>query len=35
MLGCDVLVMLGADFPYRQFIRRREGVQVDIAAKTW
>jgi pyruvate dehydrogenase (quinone) len=33
MLDCDVLLMLGTDFPYRQFYPRGEGVkiaQVDI-----
>src|SRR3979490_2979155 len=33
MLDCDVLLMLGTDFPYRQFYPRRGGVaiaQVDI-----
>ncbi|SON57277.1 Pyruvate dehydrogenase [ubiquinone] [Hartmannibacter diazotrophicus] len=34
MLDCDVLLVLGADFPYRQFFPRGPGVvtvQVDIA----
>jgi pyruvate dehydrogenase (quinone) len=36
MLDCDVLLMLGTDFPYRQFYPRRPGariVQVDIRAE--
>src|SRR5271169_2150882 len=36
MLDCDVLLMLGTDFPYRQFYPRRAGVriaQVDIRAE--
>jgi pyruvate dehydrogenase (quinone) len=28
MLDCDVLLMLGTDFPYRQFYPRGEGVQI-------
>ncbi|MDY0743518.1 ubiquinone-dependent pyruvate dehydrogenase [Paucibacter sp. R3-3] len=35
MLDCDVLLMLGTDFPYRQFYPREAGVriaQVDIRA---
>jgi pyruvate dehydrogenase (quinone) len=35
MLDCDVLLMLGTDFPYRQFYPQRAGVriaQVDIRA---
>jgi pyruvate dehydrogenase (quinone) len=33
MLDCDMLLMLGTDFPYRQFYPRRQGVriaQVDL-----
>ena len=36
MLDCDVLLMLGTDFPYRQFYPQRPGVriaQVDIRAE--
>jgi pyruvate dehydrogenase (quinone) len=36
MLDCDVLLMLGTDFPYRQFYPSRPGVriaQVDIRAE--
>ena len=36
MLDCDVLLMLGTDFPYRQFYPRDSGVriaQVDIRAE--
>ena len=36
MLDCDVLLMLGTDFPYRQFYPRGSGVhiaQVDIRAE--
>jgi len=36
MLDCEVLLMLGTDFPYRQFYPRRPGariVQVDIRAE--
>jgi len=36
MLDCDVLLMLGTDFPYRQFYPHRSGVgiaQVDIRAE--
>ena len=36
MLDCDVLLMLGTDFPYRQFYPQRGGVriaQVDIRAE--
>lgn len=36
MLDCDVLLMLGTDFPYRQFYPREAGVriaQVDIRAE--
>jgi pyruvate dehydrogenase (quinone) len=36
MLDCDVLLMLGTDFPYRQFYPRGAGVriaQVDAARK--
>ena len=36
MMDCDVLLMLGTDFPYRQFFPRRPGVriiQVDIRAE--
>jgi pyruvate dehydrogenase (quinone) len=36
MLDCDVLLMLGTDFPYRQFYPSRQGVriaQVDIRAE--
>src|SRR3984885_935293 len=36
MLDCDLLLMLGTDFPYRQFFPRRPGVriiQVDIRAE--
>src|SRR5262249_26359360 len=36
MLDCDVLLMLGTDFPYRQFYPQRAGVriaQVDIRAE--
>ena len=36
MLDCDVLLMLGTDFPYRQFYPQRSGVriaQVDIRAE--
>jgi pyruvate dehydrogenase (quinone) len=36
MLDCDVLLMLGADFPYRQFYPRGSGVriaQVDLRAE--
>jgi pyruvate dehydrogenase (quinone) len=36
MLDCDVLLMVGTDFPYRQFYPRRAGVriaQVDIRAE--
>jgi pyruvate dehydrogenase (quinone) len=36
MLDCDVLLMLGSDFPYRQFYPARAGVriaQVDIRAE--
>jgi len=36
MLDCDVLLMLGSDFPYRQFYPSRPGVriaQVDIRAE--
>jgi pyruvate dehydrogenase (quinone) len=36
MYDCDVLLMLGTDFPYRQFYPQREGVriaQVDIRAE--
>jgi pyruvate dehydrogenase (quinone) len=36
MLDCDVLLMLGTDFPYRQFYPHRPGVriaQVDIRAE--
>jgi pyruvate dehydrogenase (quinone) len=36
MLDCDVLLMLGTDFPYRQFYPERSGVriaQVDIRAE--
>src|SRR6202008_1669704 len=35
MLDCDVLLMLGTDFPYRQFYPQRAGVriaQIDIRA---
>jgi pyruvate dehydrogenase (quinone) len=28
MLDCDILLMLGTDFPYRQFYPRRAGVQI-------
>ena len=37
MLDCDILLMLGTDFPYRQFYPRGAGVriaQVDFAART-
>lgn len=37
MLDCDVLLMLGTDFPYRQFYPRSRGVriaQVDIRPET-
>jgi pyruvate dehydrogenase (quinone) len=37
MLDCDVLLMLGTDFPYRQFYPRGAGVriaQVDMRLKT-
>src|SRR5262249_29792555 len=37
MLDCDVLLMLGTDFPYRQFYPQRPGTriaQVDIRAET-
>jgi len=36
MLDCDVLLMLGTDFPYRQFYPNRKGVQiaqVDLRAE--
>ncbi len=36
MLDCDVLLMLGTDFPYRQFYPQRSGVriaQIDIRAE--
>jgi pyruvate dehydrogenase (quinone) len=36
MLDCDVLLMLGSDFPYRQFYPQRDGVkiaQIDIRAE--
>jgi pyruvate dehydrogenase (quinone) len=36
MLDCDILLMLGTDFPYRQFYPQRAGVQiaqVDIRAE--
>jgi len=36
MLDCDVLLMLGTDFPYRQFYPQRPGVtivQIDIRAE--
>ena len=36
ILGCDVLLMLGTDFPYRQFYPHGPGVriaQVDIRAE--
>jgi pyruvate dehydrogenase (quinone) len=36
MLDCDVLLMLGTDFPYRQFYPERNGVriaQVDLRAE--
>src|SRR5207244_10616930 len=36
MLDCDVLLMLGTDFPYRQFYPQGSGVriaQVDIRAE--
>ncbi len=36
MLDCDVLLMLGTDFPYRQFYPQGRGVpiaQVDIRAE--
>src|SRR5260370_4258377 len=36
MLDCDVLLMLGTDFPYRQFYPQRPSVriaQVDIRAE--
>ena len=36
MLDCDVLLMLGTDFPYRQFYPQRAGVkiaQIDIRAE--
>jgi pyruvate dehydrogenase (quinone) len=36
MLDCDILLMLGTDFPYRQFYPQRPGVriaQVDIRAE--
>jgi pyruvate dehydrogenase (quinone) len=36
MLGCDVLLMLGTDFPYRQFYPQGSGVriaQIDIRAE--
>ncbi len=36
MLDCDVLLMLGTDFPYRQFYPRGQGVriaQVDVRAE--
>ena len=36
MLDCDVLLMLGTDFPYRQFYPRGSGVriaQIDIRAE--
>jgi pyruvate dehydrogenase (quinone) len=36
MLDCEVLLMLGTDFPYRQFYPRRAGVriaQVDLLAE--
>jgi len=38
MLDCDVLLMLGTDFPYRQFYPRGGGVkvaQVDLRPRTW
>src|SRR5258705_11303422 len=28
MLDCDILLMLGTDFPYRQFYSRRAGVRI-------
>ena len=37
MLDCDVLLMLGTDFPYRQFYPRGAGVriaQVDVRPGT-
>ena len=36
MRDCDVLLMLGTDFPYRQFYPERDGVsvaQIDIRAE--
>lgn len=34
MLGCEVLLMLGTDFPYRQFYpERAKIIQIDLRAE--
>lgn len=34
MMDCDVLLMLGTDFPYRQFLPKKSIIlQVDIRAE--